>query len=183
MRPIAERTQQLAGLHEQIFGPQVAAANLPAAGELPSFVDARDSELNTAFTADDLPRTVTHLTDAELLDKARNAANGAKFQRLWSGDLTDYGSHSEADLALCCHLAFWTQNNAARIDAMFRRSGLYRAKWDQRRGGSTYGERTIQRAIASTTATYEPGVEIPALPLEPGAAPPIDVEKANLENF
>ncbi len=39
-----------------------------------------------------------------------------------------YTSQSEADLALCNFLAFWTGGDAARIDRLFRRSGLYRPK-------------------------------------------------------
>ena len=37
-----------------------------------------------------------------------------------------YASQSEADLALCSHLAFWTGRTRARIDRLFRSSGLYR---------------------------------------------------------
>lgn len=40
----------------------------------------------------------------------------------------DYGSQSEADLALCNKLAFWTSRDAGQIDAIFRQSKLYRAK-------------------------------------------------------
>src|SRR5215211_5640163 len=41
------------------------------------------------------------LTDEELVQKALAASNGERFARLWSGDTSGYGSHSEADLALC----------------------------------------------------------------------------------
>lgn len=46
------------------------------------------------------------LEDEVLLEKARNATNGEKFERLWSGETAGYDSHSEADMALCCLLAF-----------------------------------------------------------------------------
>ncbi|WP_429003043.1 hypothetical protein [Thermophilibacter mediterraneus] len=37
-----------------------------------------------------------------------------------------------------------------------RRSGLMRDKWDSRRGGTTYGAQTIERAISSATEFYQP---------------------------
>ena len=51
-----------------------------------------------------------YLNDHCLLEKARHAANGDSFSRLFDqGDLSRYGGdHSAADLALCNHLAFWT---------------------------------------------------------------------------
>lgn len=102
------------------------------------------------------PRPVS-LADAELLAKARLAANGAKFSRLWAGDTSEHGGDdSSADLALCDLLAFWTGGDAARMDALFRASGLYREKWDERRGAATYGELTIEKALSGVTTFYTP---------------------------
>jgi len=95
------------------------------------------------------------LDDTILLDKARAAMNGAKFTALWSGDFTEYGSQSEADLALCIRLAFWTQDSP-QIDRLFRQSGLMRDKWDAKRGAQTYGERTMAEALARQTEHYTP---------------------------
>src|SRR5207302_522329 len=69
------------------------------------------------------------LTDDEILCRARTAANGDKFRRLWGGDTGGYVSPSEADLSLCSLLAFWTGPDAERIDRLFRKSGLMREKW------------------------------------------------------
>lgn len=67
---------------------------------------------------------------------------------LWAGETTGHdGDHSAADLALCAHLAYLTGNDPARVDALFRRSGLMRDKWDERRGDSSYGQMTIARVI------------------------------------
>jgi primase-polymerase (primpol)-like protein len=88
-----------------------------------------------------------HVTDAALLARAHAARNGGKFAALWRGDTSRYPSHSEADLALCAMLAFWTQGDAARIDELFRASGLMRPKWDAARGGQTYGAQTIASAL------------------------------------
>jgi putative DNA primase/helicase len=87
------------------------------------------------------------LDDAALIQKAIHAKNGAKFQALWSGDWTGYTSPSEADLALCRLLAYWANGHSETMDRLFRQSGLYRPKWDTLRHGSTYGHRTILKAL------------------------------------
>ncbi len=96
------------------------------------------------------------LSDEELLEKARNAHNGTKFSSLWTGQWEGlYRSQSEAELALCSILAFWTNKDAPRIDSLFRQSGLYRPKWAEKHGTLTYGEITIDKAIATVTTTYQ----------------------------
>lgn len=98
------------------------------------------------------------IEDEQLLSKARNAKNGEKFSRLWRGNISGYESQSEADMALCSLLAFWTGGDADRIDRLFRDSGLMREKWDEVHfsDGSTYGEKTVERAIAGTSEFYDP---------------------------
>lgn len=92
------------------------------------------------------PRMTSNLDDRALLDRITQSPQGDKFMRLWKGDISGYPSHSEADMALCRILAFWTGGDRARIDALFRQSGLMRAKWDRRlRPGYTYGSWTIER--------------------------------------
>jgi putative DNA primase/helicase len=63
-----------------------------------------------------------------MLERVFAAKNGADVERLWSGDWTGYGSHSEADLALVAHLEFWTGGDPDRIDRLFRASRLMRDK-------------------------------------------------------
>ena len=92
---IEERTEQLAALHRQIFGTN-------GRSETPPLSDL----------------------DGALLDRARRATNGGKFDALWSGDTSRYASQSEADLALCSMLAYWTGNDRAWIDRLFRQSEL-----------------------------------------------------------
>jgi len=97
------------------------------------------------------------LSDDDIIAKARDAAGGDVFAALWAGDWQqEFPSQSEADLALCCRLAFWTAKNAEQIDRMFRTSGLMRDKWDVRHhaSGATYGEETISRAIEATEESY-----------------------------
>ena len=116
--------------------------------------------------------------DRELLERARNARNGRDFERLWDGDTRAYGDDdSRADLALCGLLAFWAGPDPAAIDALFRRSGLMRAKWER----EDYRTRTIDRALAGRTDFYdwtrartpEPADRVPPEPADPspGAKP------------
>src|SRR5207249_2707772 len=122
-----ERTAELAAVHARVFGTN-GHAERPTRSRLAS--------------------PTVDLCDAPLLERAHAARNGAKFTALWRGDWSGYPSQSEADQALCNLLAFWTHGDAPRVDSLFRRSGLYRPKWDQRRGAQTYGERTVATAIA-----------------------------------
>ena len=89
-------------------------------------------------------------TDEEVLRKAVSAANSDKFRDLWCGQwqsYAEYPSQSEADLALCRMLAYWTDGNKQQVDRLFRQSGLMRPKWDEPRGLGTYGERTLCCAL------------------------------------
>lgn len=80
----------------------------------------------------------------DIICNLRKQKNGAKFSKLFDkGDFTDYGSQSEADLALCTMIAFRTGNNPEMIDTLFRQSALYRSKWDR----ADYREMTIQKAV------------------------------------
>jgi putative DNA primase/helicase len=90
----------------------------------------------------------------EIVRAACNAKNGYNFKSLYSGNISSYGSHSEADMALCNMLAFWTGCDADKMDAIFRQSGLMREKWDRKQSGSTYGILTIQKAIAGCSTVY-----------------------------
>jgi len=91
-----------------------------------------------------------------ILTTMLHAKNGGAVERLYSGDTAGYPSASEADLALCNHLAFYTGNDQSKMDALFRASGLYRAdKWDRNAGGGeTYGQKTIRRAVEGTHSAY-----------------------------
>jgi hypothetical protein len=90
------------------------------------------------------------LEDDAVLDKARKAKNSDKFNRLWDGDIVAYPSPSEADLALCCILAFWTRD-ATQIDRLFRQSNLMREKWEKR---TDYRKRTITAALTLQAEHY-----------------------------
>lgn len=98
------------------------------------------------------------LDDADLIDRMLKSAKGESIARLWAGEWdTDYGSQSEADMAFCNHLAFWTRKDPLWMDRLFRQSGLMRDKWDRAQSGSTYGALTIRRAISDAKEVWEPG--------------------------
>lgn len=97
------------------------------------------------------------MDDHEIVDKARNCKSGYLFNMLYQGNWQGvYSSQSEADLALCNQLAFWTQKNEQQMDRIFRSSGLMRDKWDSKRSGTTYGAITIGKACANCVDVYEP---------------------------
>ena len=47
------------------------------------------------------------LSANEIIKKARNSQNSSKFEALYKGDISDYASQSEADMAFCNMIAFW----------------------------------------------------------------------------
>lgn len=99
--------------------------------------------------------TLISADDETLLKRMFASKNGAKIKQLWQGDWNDYLSQSEADAALCCHLAFWFGRDSVRMERVFRQSQLMRAKWEAPRGGSTYGADCIAKACAIVGATYQ----------------------------
>ena len=103
------------------------------------------------------------LTDNELWEKMFSSQHGREIRALYFGDISGYDNdHSRADLALCNHLAYWTNGDMWRMDTMFRQSGLMRGKWDERHGGQTYGAMTLGVALR----TYRP-YERSYIPSEP----------------
>ena len=89
-------------------------------------------------------------TDAEIVTRASNAKNGSKFSDLWAGNWqSHYGSQSEADLALCSLLYFWTASRES-VARMFAQSGLMREKWQR----EDYQSDTLDKAC--TGETYSP---------------------------
>jgi len=101
-------------------------------------------------------RSHSESSHEDLLTTMFRAKNGGAIEQLYRGDTAGYPSASEADLALCNHLAFYTGNDQSKMDTLFRTSRLYRAdKWDRSAGGGeTYGQMTIRRAVEGTHSAY-----------------------------
>lgn len=123
-----------------------------------------------------LPVAPLDLDDEELLSKARRAENGARFAQLEAGDWKGAGftSQSEADLAYSGMLAFWFGRDKDRMDRLFRRSGLYRAKWNR----ADYRDGTLNKAIAECREVYEPAR--PRTEQTNGGPPPIECPEDDL---
>ena len=133
---IEERQTEMTELHVRLFGKARCGARVETDGR----------------------RSSASFADSELLSRARAAKNSEKFCALHDrGDISAYASASEADLALCGILAFWTGGDAQRIDRLFRLSALFRReKWDEEHhaDGKTYGQATVAKAVAGKQEFY-----------------------------
>src|SRR5262249_42632685 len=99
-------------------------------------------------------RDTVHPPDEELIQLAKAATNGEKFEALWRGDWEKLGypSQSEADLALLSILGFWTRGDIFKMEELFKKSKLgNRRKWDK-----PYGRLTLQQAVTGLKTFYEP---------------------------
>jgi putative DNA primase/helicase len=137
---IAERTEILTLIHEEVFGKPEPAQSAPR-------------PMRGNVTRD----------DQELIQRAMDATNGAKFRALWHGLPTHHPSTSEADEALISHLSFWTDGDPQRMDALFRQSARYRDKWDEVHDsqGRTYGAKTILAVLRTAATTNQPAEKQP----------------------
>ncbi|WP_423408047.1 phage/plasmid primase, P4 family [Heyndrickxia sp. MSNUG] len=133
-RSVEERTEELQILFDKFFAEKKKRAGKVVKVE-------RTSE-------------ITNLSNSELWLKMFKSKNGSNINDLYNGQLIN-GDHSSSDLALCNHLAFWTDKDSSKMDSLFRETALYREKWDKRHSsdGRTYGEMTIDNAIQSTSST------------------------------
>lgn len=97
------------------------------------------------------------LSEDEIIRIAENSKTGTRFKFFMNGGWEQfYDSWSEADMAFANDLAFWTNRDSEKMDSIFRNSSLYREKWDSKRGDSTYGQGTIQKAISECGDAFNP---------------------------
>lgn len=130
--------------------------------QINAFVEKYFTPKTTKKSIENTPKQqqIYSIDDEKVIEIAKNSKNGSKFADLYAGNWqTYYKSQSEADIALCNTLAFFTQCNDEQIDRIFRSSGLMRSKWDIVHGINTYGEKTITKAIDNCEKVYEPPVE------------------------
>ena len=127
---VENRTAELKAIHDAYLAPR-----------------AKPKQTSTRRRANAGGNT-SRLADDQVLTAMFDAKNGAEARRLYDGDTSAHkNDHSAADLALCGHLGFWCDYDAAQVDRLFRGSKLMRDKWDEQRGAQTYGERTIGTAF------------------------------------
>jgi len=90
------------------------------------------------------------LSDKSVMSKAMQSKQGEKFKALWNGHYTS--SQSEADQALCAILAFWCGGDMEQMDRVFRKSKMYRNKWER----LDYRNGTLKKAVMLTKEFYKP---------------------------
>ena len=117
--------------------------------------------------------------DEQILSQAWHAANGAKFQALWRGDMTAYGNdHSAADQALINMLAYYTRD-WDQIKRIFHACALGQRQKAYR---PDYLDRTIRRAMDQQIPTVDfSGLKLVngngAHPKPVAPPPPVEWEK------
>ena len=81
----------------------------------------------------------------DIICDLRKQKNGENFAKLFDhGDISDYGSHSEADAALCAMIAFRAGPDPEAVENVFACSALVRDKWTERKD---YREATVAAGI------------------------------------
>ncbi len=118
---LANQTDELKALHAEVFTKPEPPKPLQPSAPL------------TLDTEAVLHRVRTN-------DKGRRLHDGGDWKA------TGYPSQSEADQGPT-NLFAAAGASRSQADDLFRRSALFREKWDQRRGDRTYGERTLDKAF------------------------------------
>ena len=128
--PIMDHAQALLNMHSQMASTVVAELE----------------ELSPSFG------------DEELYETGQSAANGDKFAALFSGDIGNYPSQSEADFALLSMLAFYSKSNE-QVRRVFRMSRL------GQRDKATRNDDYLNRALSKIRARQQavPHVDLSAL--------------------
>ena len=148
---IPERQEQIDSFHNKLIASNAGSSNVTGNSR------NADSSSSSDYMSIDLT-LIPAFSEGERkarLDKAFASSFGDKIKALMDGDLSEYDSQSEADLALMGHLAFWFEKDAPTMDTIFRESGLYRTKYER----EDYAKRTISRALHSTKSVYKPSLK------------------------
>lgn len=97
-------------------------------------------------------------SDNELIEKIRKSHDGPKFSALYDqGDMNAYDNdQSRADQALLSILSFWTGSNAEQMKRIFLSSRLAESLARKVPHENDYLNRSIKRAIETTTGHYNP---------------------------
>lgn len=132
------------------------------------------------------------LTDAEVIERASNAQNGDKFDRLCAGDMSDYGNDwSDADAALIQFLCWYSTDNiqvhrlfmmtklaerdkAHRPDYIPRTIAAMRAKIENDAIPPVDQDAILERAKAIAAAAHE-AITPPPAPVDSAPATPAPV--------
>lgn len=108
--------------------------------------------------APDTPKPSTpgpSLLVSEIIERMFDASNGEDIEKLYNGDISAYEDDaSRADMAMLSHLAFWTQRDAEKMEAIWMASPLGQRPKTQTR--ADYRNRSIKAAIDRCTEVYRP---------------------------
>ena len=117
---------------------------------LQPYIDKRDARV---YARPIKTNTSLAVDDDKLLKVLFRSKNGMTYERLWHGDLSDVnGDQSVGDQLLCDGLAWVTARDIARMDQLFRKSGLMRDKWNR----DDYRKATLENAANSAYMEYDP---------------------------
>ncbi|WP_234970791.1 phage/plasmid primase, P4 family [Dolosicoccus paucivorans] len=122
-----------------------------------------DNSDNIVYPRFKEPTFSHNLSTAEVVEKILQSKQASMFKVFMNGGWESYynNDQSAADLAFANLLAFWTAKDYTQMDELFRKSSLYRPKWDEKRGKVSYGEMTLNKAIHDTNQTFIPPLEKP----------------------
>lgn len=135
------------------IGPnKIQSLNQTEMKKLYEFLFGKDKIVNISSFQD---QPINDLSVSEIINRMLTSAKGQRDKLFMQGGWERlYTSHSEADLAFANDLAFWTGKNFQKMDTIFRNSSLMRDKWDEKRGATTYGIATLNKAINDTVNTF-----------------------------
>lgn len=90
----------------------------------------------------------TNNLDLEIVKQKMFASkHGGEIEALYNGDTSAYGGDtSRGDMALCKHLAYWTNGNREAVETLWLASGL--AQRDKTQHRDDYVERTLDYALS-----------------------------------
>lgn len=161
LKPIVERTGEVKVVYEKYLAKSKTEVAKPTPPSPTVDTHPAKTPQGERIPSEDL-------SDSELWERMFASEKGGDIQALYNGDISGYMSthkdgntyldYSAADLALANYLAYWTGNDAFRMDSMFRQSRLMRPKWDEQHGAQTYGQMTINEAIRATPTYIQPVV-------------------------
>ncbi|WKY46533.1 AAA family ATPase [Eubacteriaceae bacterium ES3] len=133
LKPIQHREEGIMALYDELFQQSPAAVE----------------SVQTSIP-------LTNRTPQEIHSIIQRSNQSEKFYNYYHGQNIS-NDESSNDMGFCNLLAFWTGKDAALMDAIFRESALMRDKWDRKESTwGTYGNRTIQKAIAECSNVYDP---------------------------
>lgn len=103
-------------------------------------------------------------SEEKIINIAENSKKGERFKSFFYGGWEQNYDASEADLAFCNDLAFFTNCDYAMMDSIYRKSSIYKDrkgsdnpfKWDRPQNGTTYGDETLCKAIRECKSTLQP---------------------------